>query len=663
MDMSDTVNHSFKLSPGQQVIRDKYSHLSEAFVEFPIENVEQSIPTRFEKIVRMYPDRLAVKDKNRSLTYDQLNSAANRVARVLLAKRGALSEPIALLFEHGIDMIPAILGVLKAGKFYLGLDPSFPQDKNYRMVEDAGVGMVVSNCHNWELANDTVLNATSLLNIDEIAQSTPSENLNLGVTAQDLACLLYTSGSTGKPKGVVCPHRNIVFNGIVHGHVNRIRADDKLTLFHCIGFGSSHVNLYQSLLNGASIHPFDIKSEGVIRIAPWLHEEQITAVHSTPLVFRQLAQSLSDDIDLSTLRLINLSGAPVSKLEIDLYRAHFPATTVFEISIGSTETHTFSSFIVDRDFRLPDSGVPVGYPRPGREVLIVDEIGNEVEAGQVGEIAVRSRYLNLPFPLQTGTTQDLKNTSAPIYLTGDLGRTTRDGFLIHVGRKDFVVKIRGFRVSVVEIEMTLMEHPGVMDTAVVPWDSVDGEKQLIAYVVPRKHFVLTVREIANFLRNKLPASAVPSTFQFLDALPQTNGKLDRRSLPRPERVRPNLGNAYVLATNAAEQQLVAVWEEVLDIRPVGIHDNFFDLGGHSLAASRVIARVIQTFQLELPVKALFDAPTVAWMAAIITQNKLRQASNAELTRMLCEVEAMTEEEAQKQLARGSVPSFTGDRHE
>jgi len=286
-----------------------------------------------------------------------------------------------------------------------------------------------------------------------------------------------------------------------------------------------------------------------------------------------------------------------------------------------------------------------------------------VEPGQAGEIAVRSRYLNLPFPRQTGATRDSKSASDQIYLTGDLGRIMRDGFLIHVGRKDFVAKIRGFRVSVVEIELALMEHPGVMEAAVVPWDSVEGEKQLVAYVVPRKQSVLTVREIANFLRTKLPAYMIPSTFLFLDSLPQTNGKLDRRSLPRPERVRSNLGNAYVSATNATEQQLVAVWEEVLDIRPIGIHDNFFDLGGHSLAATRVVSQVVKKFQLELPLKSLFQSPTVAEMAAVIMEHQGKRLGEEDLDRMLGELESLSDEEAKRLLAEETTSMTKGERHE
>ncbi len=207
-----------------------------------------------------------------------------------------------------------------------------------------------------------------------------------------------------------------------------------------------------------------------------------------------------------------------------------------------------------------------------------------------------------------------------------------------------------------------MEHPDIKEAAVVPWDSVEGEKQLVAYVLPRKQSVLTVREIANFLRIKLPAYAIPSTFLFLDSLPQTNGKLDRRSLPRPERVRSNLGNAYVSASNATEQQLVAVWEKVLDIRPIGIHDNFFDLGGHSLAASRIVSQVITNFQFDLPLQTLFQSPTVAAMAAVIVQHQGKRLGKKELERILSEIESLPNEEAQRLLAEATT-SIEGEPQE
>ena len=643
---------STNLPPEQQAIRTKCIHLTGTFVEFKKEDVEQSIPARFEKIVAQYPHHVAVKMGDRALTYDQLNRAANRIAHAILEKDGQNSEPIALLFEHGIDVIVAIFAVLKASKFYLGIDLSFPQHRIAQMLENSGAGLIVTNGRNLELARSIAKDSRSLLNADEISNSTSSENPGLTIATEKFACLLYTSGSTGNPKGIVCPHRNIVFNAVIHGHVNHIRVADRLTLLHSVSFGSSHINLFQSLLNGASLYPFDIKSEGTLRLPAWLNEEQITVFHSPPVVFRQLAETLSGHEKISTLRLINLSGAPVSKLDIDLYRGHFLPKAVLEISMGSTETHTFSSFVVNQDFKFPDRGVPVGYPRPGREVLIVDENGNTLEPGQVGEIAVRSRYLNLPFAHDPNTTIDNFNFDPKaggerIYLTGDLGRMMPDGFLIHVGRKDFVSKVRGYRVSLVEIEEALLDHSGVMEAAVVAWDNDAGEKQLAAYVVPRNDSILTVREIANFLRAKLPTYMIPSTFMFLKNLPQTNGKVDRRALPRPRRMRPRLGNAYAAPRNESEQQLVGLWQDVLDIRPIGIHDNFFDLGGHSLAASRIISRVIRLFQLELPLKALFESPTVAEMAAVIDEHQKNRLTEEELERILTELETMSEEEAKK----------------
>ncbi len=614
-----------------------------------MEDVETSIPARFEKIVHMYPERLAVKDRDRALTYDQLNRAANRIAHAVLAKRGASSEPIPLLFEHGIDMLPAILGVLKAGKFYLGLDPSFPEERQVRMLEDSGASLLLSNSRGEGLINPHIRNSKLLLNVDQLDHSTASENPELSVGAEEPACLLYTSGSTGKPKGIVCPHKNIVFNGVVHGQINNIGVDDKLTLFHSIAFGSSHINLYQSLLNGASIHPFDISLEGINRIPSWLRDEQITCFHSTPVVFRQFVESLSHRIEFPALRLINLSGAPVSKVEIALYRMHFPATTTFEISIGATETHTFASFLIDQDFKLPEQGVPVGYPRPGREVLIVDEDGNIAQPGQTGEITVRSRYLNLPFHRPSSTTWNSQGAADSIYPTGDLGRMLPNGFVIHLGRKDLMVKIRGYRVELGEIERALLAHPQVKDAGVAAWDRELGEEYLVGYVIPRQNSVLNVSDLKKFIRNKLPDYMVPSTFVFLESLPLTNGKLDRRALPKPDRARPKLDALYTAPRNEIEKSLVQIWEDLLDVRPIGIYDDFLDLGGHSLTATRVVSRVVNQFQLEIPLRSLFESPTVAEMASMITAHQGKTLDAQDLTTLLKELESLSEEEAQRLL--------------
>ncbi|HYJ16250.1 MAG TPA: phosphopantetheine-binding protein [Candidatus Limnocylindria bacterium] len=229
-----------------------------------------------------------------------------------------------------------------------------------------------------------------------------------------------------------------------------------------------------------------------------------------------------------------------------------------------------------------------------------------------------------------------------------MGQILPDGLLVHLGRKDLMVKIRGYRVEI-EIEMTLTQHPAVKDAGVTAWERDNGDKYLTAYIVSRGPNHATIDQLRMFLRDKLPGYMVPSTFMFLDSLPVTNGKLDRRALPEPSDKRPELSTAYALPTDEIEKTLASIWGKVLDVRPVGIHDNFFDLGGHSLSATQVISQVIKQFQLELPLHSLFQSPTVAMMAAVIRQNQAKRASQAELPQMLREVEAMTEQEAQRRL--------------
>jgi amino acid adenylation domain-containing protein len=666
--MSDSGKQSVKLPPEQQAILDRCFHPSGTFVEFPIEDVETSIPARFEKIVRMYPDRLAVKMASRALTYYELNQAANRIARAIVAKRGQRSEPIVILFENGIDVIAATLGALKSGRSYVAIDPSFTNERIVHMLDDCQAGLLVTNQRNIELSQKLINDARTLLDIDEIDDSRVCDDLNLPISPDDVASIVYTSGSTGGPKGVAHSHRSQLHDVMVKTNATRISFQDRLTLLHSVGFGSARAHLFQSLLNGASLCFFDFKSEGIYRLSKWLNEEDITVYHSTLGVFRQLAEIMPEEEKYTHLRLIRLTGAPVNRLEFDLYKKKFAPGTLLQTVMNSTEARVICSFVTDGSFSFPKIGCPVGYPVPGKTVFLLDENGHEVGLGQVGEIAVKSRYLasgywRMPELTKAKFLPDPNGGDERICLTGDLGTKLPDGFLIHLGRKDFMVKIRGYRVELGEIERALLTHPEVKDAGVVAWDQEPGEKYLVAYVVPRESNALTVNELRGFLKEKLPDYMIPAIFMFLDSLPLTNGKLDRTALPRPDHKRPNLQQPYAPPQDEVETRLVQIWEEILNVRPIGIHDNFFDLGGHSLAATRVISRLIQTFQLELPVKALFDAPTVAEMAAIITENQAKRASDSELAQMLREVETMSEEEAQKLLAGESARGSTGDGHE
>jgi amino acid adenylation domain-containing protein len=637
------------LPPEQEAIRAKCFHPTGTFVEFKKEEVEQSIPERFEKIVRKYPDRLAVKMGDRSLTYDAFNQAANRIARAILAKRGPGSEPIALLFEHGVDVILAIFGVLKAGKFYVAIDSTFPPERISYILEDSGAGLIATNSCTAELAQRLTNEARGLLNIDAIDDSGSSENLCLSISANDLRTIRYTSGSTGEPKGVIYRHKSLLYD---LRECYPVRVDDRLSLIHSVSFGSATTHLFQSLLNGASLFPFDIKSQGIHHFARRLSRERITMLHVPPAVFRQLAEFSSVQDKLPNLRLIRLSGAPITKLDFDLYKNSFCSTTLLEIRMGSTEARGIGRAVVDQTFAFPEEGTPAGHPYPGNKILLLDENGQEVGPGEMGEIAVKGRNLSEGYwrrPEHNGAkfSRDPKTAEGRIYLTGDLGRMLPDGFLIHLGRKDFMVKIRGYRVEVGEVERALHAHPQVKEAGVVAEERPPRERYLAAYVVPASSPGPTVDELRRFLKGTLPDYMIPSAFVFLDALPLTNGKLDRRALPKPDERRPELRQSYAPPQNESERILAEIWAEILSLDQVGIHDNFFDLGGHSLAATRVVSQVIKKFQLELPLQSLFQSPTVAEMATVINEYREKRLTEEELERILTELELMSEEEAKK----------------
>jgi thioesterase domain-containing protein len=290
--------------------------------------------------------------------------------------------------------------------------------------------------------------------------------------------------------------------------------------------------------------------------------------------------------------------------------------------MGATEACTLASATVDHHFTFPQDGTPIGYPHEGRAILLLDEQHREVGAGEVGEIAVKGRNLSLGYWRRPDLTRerfldDPAGGDERIFLTGDLGRRLPDGLFVHLGRKDSLVKIRGYRVELGEVEKALAAHRDVREAAVVAWDRAPGEKSIAAYVVPQPDTAPSVQGLHDWLKNAVPDYMVPSSFVFLDSLPLVNGKLDRRALPTPNHQRPALSSEYVAARSPLESHLVTLWETLLGTVPIGIHDDFFALGGHSLVGAGMIARVHDDLGADLPLRALFEAPTIAEFARSI----------------------------------------------
>ena len=608
---------------------DNCFHPSGTFVEFPIEDVETSIPERFEKIVATYPDRVAVKTPNRHLTYAQLNSMANRVAHAILAQHGNESEPVGLLLEKDVALIAAMLGVLKAGKFFALLDPSFPQARIGAILEDSQTGLVLTDQRNLALAREAAGEKRRVIDVGSMGFPLAMENLRLQISPKALAYIIYTSGSTGQPKGVVQNHRNLLHRVMLYTNAYHICSGDRLSLLPT-GTSNTVTHGFTALLTGASLFPYDAREQGSPALASWLICEKISFCWISSPLFRNLVASLTGSERFPDLRLIQLTSETVYRTDVDLYKKHFSRDCLLACGLSSSETGLLRLFLFDQKTEISGNEAPVGYAIQDKEIALLDNAGKTVAFNQIGTIVVRSRYLspgywNRPDLTEAKFKPDPQGGEVRLYFTGDIGVMLPDGCLIHKGRKDFRVKIRGYGVELAEIERALLEHDAVREAVVTTQQNPSGDARLIAYFTPVNSLGPGVSALLRYLKKKLPDYMIPTTLVRLDTLPLTsNGKVNRSALPIPGKSRPELDTLFTVPRTSVEETLAKIWAEVLGLDQIGIGDNFFDLGGNSLLAMRVISRILDRFQVELPLIDFFATPTIADLAGYIETANLAQ---------------------------------------
>jgi amino acid adenylation domain-containing protein len=568
----------------------------------------------------MYPDRVAVSPGDRLLTYDELNQAANRLARKILDRQGIKNEPVAILLEHGADIIIAILAVWKAGKIYVPLDPTLPLARNKAILDATQAHLVVTRAPYRDYLGQTQKDL-HWISIDELSSTVSAENVGAAIAPDHLAYILFTSGSTGQPKGVMQNHRNVLHQ--IKRETNGLRfcADDRLILLRsCSAIGGMRIVLC-ALLNGATVHPFNVTRAGHAELAELLARENITIYDSTPTTFRQFIADLPDEQRFPHLRLIRLSSEPVHQHDVELYKKYFSQGCIFTNSLGLTETGgSIRQNLIDQNTNVMSTTVPVGYAVEDMDVVILDDDGHEVGPEEVGEIAVSSSYLSPGYWRNPDLTNekfavDSEDGNKRLYLTGDVGQMLSDGCLVHLGRKDFQVKVRGYKIDVAEVERAILDLPSVKAAVVVARADSSDEQCIVAYWIPAATPVPSVSSLRRALSNKLPEYMIPSCFVTLDALPTTpTGKVDRKALPVPDRVRPVLEAVFVKPSSETEKLLAAIWQQVLRLDKIGIDDNFFDLGGNSLRLAEVNRKVNVVFQRTIPLMDMLALPTIRTLA-------------------------------------------------
>jgi amino acid adenylation domain-containing protein len=598
-------------------------HIAAPYREFEAEAVNRSIIERFETIVTQYPGQIAAKVGSNALSYEALNKRANQLARQIREKQKG-TQPVALLFGNDPDIFTGIIGILKAGQAYLPLDPTYPKERLAYMLSDSGASLIVTDHQNVTLAAELgkkIGKKIQVIDIGKINPKTGDDNLNLAIGPEQVAYIKYTSGSTGRPKGIPQTHRNVL--AFIRRYTNQlhINPEDKVALFSSYSHSAGAIDIFSMLLNGGTLYPFDLKSEGNLRkVADWLMAEGITIFHSVPMVYRYCTDSLVEGEKFSRVRLVVLGGEPILAKDADRLKRYFERDCVLVNMFGATEVIIGTFGIIDQETEITGAQVPVGYPVEEVKIYLLDEAGREVPVFGVGEIIYDSEYLaldylNLPEKSAESYGPNPLTGEGRVFRSGDLGRMMPDGRLEFLGRKDFQVKIRGYRIELGEIEAALDNIMGIQKSIVAGFEKGEGDCYLAAYYTTIGGAEPDKKELRRLLGQKLPDYMIPSYFVRLEKLPLTpNGKVDRKALPEPEISGIDTGINYEAPENEIEAKLVEIWREVLEIEKIGTNDSFFDLGGHSLNATQVILKIHKELNVELPLRDIFNGPTVKELA-------------------------------------------------
>ena len=589
---------------------------------------DQCIHNVFETQVARTPDAIAVVCGDESLTYCELNRSANQVAHYLRALGGGPEVVVGLCIERSLAMVKGLLGILKAGAGYLPLDPTYPSERLAFMLEDAQPSVVLTQEH---LAAGLPSNGAQIVCLDvhwpTIAQYSDHNPVS-GATADTVAYLLYTSGSTGQPKAVLGVHRATLNALAWMWQAYPFASHEVCCQKTSMSFGDSMQELWGPLLQGIPIVLIpDVVMKELPRFVQTLAIHHVSRLILVPSLLRALLDTYSDLQDqLPRLKLWFAGGEALPSDLVQRFRECMPHSRLINL-YGASEASDDTTWY---DTSLAPAGlapVPIGLPIANTQLYVLDPHLQPVPIGIPGELYVggagltrgylhhpeltAERFIPHPFSQEAG---------ARLYKSGDVVRSRSDGNIEYFGRLDHQVKLRGIRIELAEIEASLTQHPSVQEVVVVAREDVPGEPRLVAYVVPAQEPQPTVRELRRLLEKKLPAAMVPAIFVMLETLPLTpSGKVNRQALPAPGPLRPALEDLYVAPRTPIEEKVAALWCHLLGLEQVGVHDNFFELGGHSLLAMQLLSRVHDTTQVEVSLLSLFEAPTVAAMAAIIAR--------------------------------------------
>ncbi|HEU5382323.1 MAG TPA: amino acid adenylation domain-containing protein [Ktedonobacteraceae bacterium] len=617
----------------------------------------------FETQARQRPEAIALATEHVQLTYRVLDETANQLAHLLQRWKVGPEVPVALCMERTPDLILGILAVLKAGGAFVPLDPAYPPERLVSMLQGSHTPVLLTQHYLRERLPPQEIH---LLCLDTewgtIAQQSTTP-LPVHAHPENLAYIIYTSGSTGQPKGAAIEHRGAANFSLVCERREPLPTGARCSLWTSISFDASVYEIFSAFAKGGTIHivPDEIRSES-LRFFEWLQHYRIQSAYIPPFMLDDFNTWLQQDARSICLQRLLVGVEPIQEHLLVMLTRHIPGLHTIngygptEASIGTT------LYSVGSQSRHPGN-TPIGRPIQNTYIYVLDEHMQPVPIGVPGELYIGGTGLARGYIHQAAETAERfvsdpfsQIPGARLYRTGDLARYLSDGNIEFLGRTDRQMKIRGLRIEPGEIEATLLTHLSVRDAVIIGQKNAAGENRLVAYLVLQPDRTPEISELRSYMRSKLPEYMIPSLFIMLDALPLTpSGKINRHALPEPEEQHQVLEAVYEAPRNSVEEVLAILFAEILGLERVGINDHFFERGGHSLLATRLHSRIRDELQVELPLRSLFEAPTVARLSDLILRHSPQRATIEKTARVLLELAQLSDDDVeaflQEQAAR------------
>lgn len=617
-----------------------------------------AFPTLFARQVQKTPNNTAIIFEEKQYSYQELDSLSDQFKHAVLLQQFTIQENqtdktalttslnIGICVDKSPEAIAAMLGIMKAGAAFVPLDPEYPADRIAYMIEDAGIQTVISQPNHQDFLKDALTSQASIhwINCFEpssSSSSTPKNHHDITILDSDLAYIMYTSGSTGKPKGVQIEHAALATYCYADIDVYKVVENDRTLQFSTINFDIAIEEIFPPLLTGSCVVVRPAKRSNTLNeLSSIINTYKITAVHIATAYWHEWVDLMiaADERLPESLRLMVVTGEKVSTQhyqhwkKLDKQSNSNQQQVLWCNAYGPTEaTVSATVFIPNENFS--DDDMPIGKPLKRYDALIVDEDYNYLPVGETGQLliggpALARGYLNRPdlnseVFVEIDYIQNDSGIKQRMYKTGDLARWLPNGDIEFAGRIDHQIKLGSYRIEPGEIEVVINKHPQVLES-LISYDELDGKKALIAYVaigdiIETDHSVF-LQTLSDFLQKNLPAYMIPARFVLLEKFPKTtNGKIDRKALPDASKSKVPHSSSFIAPRNKLERQLARMWQQVLSLPEVGIHDDFFALGGSSLLAVGVVSRLVSKLDLELPVRDFFANPTIASQAKHIRQ--------------------------------------------